>query len=156
MKTQTRIFILVAVVSMMFLGGCASVGSRSGSMVTVDYKCPVCDSGFLTEAEWAEHVKHHGSSAVGAVVKTVKSKNHVPAIQYECPVCDTGFISVAEWQEHMARNHVGKKAIAPEVRIKKVLNVDQSAYTLYACPVCDTGFMSESEWQEHVKLNHIK
>ncbi len=156
MKTKTGIITLAVVGSMLFLGGCASIESRSGSTVTVEYQCPICNSGFFSEAEWEEHVKRHHPSTVMAPVKASGLDERLPVVQYECPVCDTGFFSETEWQEHVKLNHAGKKAHVPKVRIKKELKTDQSTYIWYACPVCDSGFMSEAEWQEHAKRNHGK
>ena len=157
MISRRRNHLVLVVALSVLAAGCATTGGHRSSEVSVQYACPVCDTGFFTESEWREHVRlSHPAGELAPGVRLTEPKPVSSEIEYVCPVCDTGFITEAEWKDHVARNHPGRKAAIPAVRLKTIEKRGGGERVLYACPVCSTGFLTEEDWKEHDNLHHRK
>jgi len=156
-RSTMKLLTLMVLASGLFIG-CATSGEKRAkkSSTTVEYACPVCDTGFITEAQWVEHVKKHHPNKEAVVARTAKKAGlQRGKVELGCPVCDTGFMSPEEWHDYVVTSPLGKKMRTPKVRVKKWVRSDTGSQTLYACPVCDTGFLTEAEWREH-EAHHAK
>ncbi len=78
--------------------------------------CPVCDSGFISEAEWRHHMEVHHPAAMAEAKKpkvlsreeylqTLKKEAATDEEIYYCPICDSGFFSEEEWRHYLEVNH---------------------------------------------------
>lgn len=78
--------------------------------------CPVCDSGFLSEAEWRHHIQAHhpGSKALEEKPKKLGRKEYLKSLEEKagddeeilyCSICNSGFFSEQEWRHYLEVNH---------------------------------------------------
>lgn len=138
--------VIVAAVGFVSMG-CSTAGDYFSVADSVEYACPVCDTGFMSEAEWKEHVKnHHPGKRPVRVLDVKKTRAGDVKIKYDCPVCDTGYMSAAEWDDYASRERPGKKGAFPTFRLKNVVKTDRGSEVHYACALCDTGFITRDQW----------
>jgi len=101
----------IFVIAGVLFAACATTGggygAKEGGKLSVEYACPVCDTDYLTEADWKQHVKaHHPRVGKAPIARAVSSQETGKvAVEYTCPVCDTDYVTAAEWKEHVKAHH---------------------------------------------------
>lgn len=170
MRSVLTVAVMAVAVSLTFGSGFAEAGQAGDDVM---YYCPVCDSGFISEADWQHYMQlnHPEVNIEGkAPIKTTKKGYEtVMAAKKEgrdvdvlyCPICNSGFITEAEWQQHLEVNHpeAAGKAEKPQKMSRKEFARKMAAGSagdqeIYYCPVCDSGFISEAEWRHYLQLNY--
>jgi len=149
---STRFFAGSLVLSAVVLvaAGCET-SSMSLKDTSIQYACPVCDTNYVTEGDWVQHVQVRHPEADGAAIAKVEVDHDRLMFKYACPVCDMGYMSEAEWRIYMAQHQGEKNIMRPKVRIMKEEQTAQGTLKSYACPVCDTQFVTEEQWKQSGK-----
>jgi uncharacterized C2H2 Zn-finger protein len=128
---------------------------KAKSDVAIEYGCPVCDTGFMSEEEWVRHAKKEIPDAEPVVARISKESGvGRPKVELGCPVCDTGFMTPKEWDRYKSESKL--KFVTPKVRVKSKVKTVRGEDNRYACPICDTGFVTEAEWKEYIDQEEMQ
>ena len=119
-----------------------------------DYKCSICDTGFVRNCELAQHVKRkHGSNK-----RKHGSNNQTP---YQCSVCGATFATSHSLKQHLY-SHTGRKPFACNIcgnkfGRKSVLRYHISVHTEqrpHKCTFCHATFKQIRYLRRHVRRHN--
>ena len=156
MYVKTMKILPLIILTVLVFGACTTTGKQrhaGKSGMEVEYRCPVCDTGFMSEREWQSHVRrHHSPHKQGPVAQAKECpKTGKAMLDFECPVCDTGFITAREYSAHVRQHHPDDPVMQPDVRIKRTSRTRMGKKVDYSCPVCGTGYVDPVQWEHERK-----
>lgn len=134
--------VLLLIVSSVVFNGCSTTESRFSNALTVEPPCPVCDTGFITQAEWSHYNAPQPMVSI-SVAGNADSGNSEVETTSDCPVCGTGFITEAEWNAYKALNQTAATS-------SKAESVNTNASATGCCCECQAKAAMNEGFQHHI------
>ncbi|XP_029561392.1 uncharacterized protein LOC115157351 isoform X1 [Salmo trutta] len=122
------------------------------------YKCPVCPTTFITNADLRSHLRLKRSCREKCSDEVINTKVHLQSNpgEYKCPYCGDTFQLPHDLKGHTKdcsrKCHVcGKTTLKPCGMRRHMLRHNNNGP--YKCPVCPRTFISHTDLKMHLKKN---
>ncbi|XP_035655361.2 uncharacterized protein LOC118401849 [Oncorhynchus keta] len=122
------------------------------------YKCPVCPTTFITNADLRSHLRLKRSCREKCSDEVINTKIHLQSNpgEYKCPYCGDTFQLPHDLKGHTKdcsrKCHVcGKTTLKPCGMRRHMLKHNNNGP--YKCPVCPRTFISRTDLKMHLKKN---
>ncbi|KAM9458708.1 uncharacterized protein ACWYII_010654 [Salvelinus alpinus] len=122
------------------------------------YKCPVCPTTFITNADLRSHLRLKRSCREKCSDEVINTKVHLQSNpgEYKCPYCGDTFQLPHDLKGHTKdcsrKCHVcGKTTLKPCGMRRHMLRHNNNGP--YKCPVCPRTFISRTDLKMHLKKN---